>query len=131
MNQTRGKAPSRLHNRTIQTPEIRTSIRLEPELWVALEEMAQEQGKTVGEVVGEARKATPVGGRTSAVRVALVGWLRQRGPKAGATPKDVRRAIRALSRPAPQPDHEAARRVLQGSPREEDLVQLESYSCED
>jgi hypothetical protein len=44
---------------------------------------------------------------------------------------DMRRAVRAINRPPPQPDHDAARAVLSSNATADDLETLEFYACED
>lgn len=57
----------------------RTSIRLEPSLWKALEDIAQSAGKSVSEIVTDVYHARPDrGGLTSAVRVHIVAELQRR-----------------------------------------------------
>ncbi len=72
-------AGSRLINRNVAAANGRTSIRLEPELWGVLAEIARREGVSIGELVRRVeRQPAPAreGGRTSAVRVFLVEYLR-------------------------------------------------------
>ena len=68
-------ARSRLINRNVVAGRGRTSMRLEPELWDALREICQREGRDVSQLVRQA-EATRSGGRTSAVRVFLVEYFR-------------------------------------------------------
>jgi predicted DNA-binding ribbon-helix-helix protein len=70
---------SRLINRNVTAARGRTSMRLEPELWSALEEICHREGITLAEVVQKIEMANPKsneGGRTSAVRVHIVTYFR-------------------------------------------------------
>jgi predicted DNA-binding ribbon-helix-helix protein len=76
---------SRLVNRNVVGTLGRTSIRLEPELWDALEEICRREGMSIAETVRaiEARYThnKEVGGRTSAVRVYIVTYFRAAATK--------------------------------------------------
>jgi predicted DNA-binding ribbon-helix-helix protein len=65
---------SRLVNRNVVVGKHRTSIRLEPELWSALAQIAKENGVTIGQIVTKAEREYG-GGRTSAVRTCIVVHL--------------------------------------------------------
>jgi predicted DNA-binding ribbon-helix-helix protein len=70
---------SRLINRNVTAARGRTSMRLEPELWSALEEICQREGLTLAEAVRKIELSNPHskdGGRTSAVRVFIVSYFR-------------------------------------------------------
>lgn len=71
---------SRLINRNVNSARGRTSMRLEPELWNALEEICQREGVSLTETVQmiETRweQAGQTSGRTSAVRVHIVDYFR-------------------------------------------------------
>ena len=67
---------SRLINRNVTALRGRTSMRLEPELWEALEEICQREKLTLGEVVKLVEQRGHPGGRTSAVRVYVLGYFR-------------------------------------------------------
>jgi len=69
--------PSRLVNRNVTVTNGRTSMRLEPELWSALEEMSQREKLSVGEIVKQIEQLGHAGGRTSAVRVRLLSYFRE------------------------------------------------------
>jgi predicted DNA-binding ribbon-helix-helix protein len=51
-------------------------MRLEPELWDALNEMCKRERIPLGEMVRRIESAKRGGGRTSAVRVAIVNYFR-------------------------------------------------------
>src|SRR5208282_1167669 len=67
---------SRLVNRNVTALRGRTSMRLEPELWEALEEICRREKLTLGEVVKRVEQRGHPGGRTSAVRVHVLGYFR-------------------------------------------------------
>ncbi len=69
-------APSRLINRNINAGRGRTSMRLEPELWDALEEICDREEITMRELVRRIEHNEHVSGRTSAVRVYIVDYFR-------------------------------------------------------
>ena len=56
----------------------RTSIRLEPALWRALEEIAEQQHRTINEIVAEVDRDRGALRLTSAVRVYIVETYRTR-----------------------------------------------------
>lgn len=58
-------------------------MRLEPELWDALEEVCRREGISVSEIVERAQEGTRAGTRTSAVRTYLVNYFRERPSEAG------------------------------------------------
>lgn len=68
--------PSRLINRNVTASHGRTSMRLEPELWEALQEICERERLTLGEVVRRIEKRGHPGGRTSAVRVHVLEYFR-------------------------------------------------------
>jgi len=67
---------SRLVNRNVTSTQGRTSMRLEPELWAALEEICHREGVTLADLVQRIERAGHVGGRTSAVRVYALTYFR-------------------------------------------------------
>jgi predicted DNA-binding ribbon-helix-helix protein len=75
--------PSRLVNRNVKALRGRTSMRLEPELWAALEEICRRERTAVGDVVKRVDTAGFPGGRTSAVRVYVLNYFRQAATDAG------------------------------------------------
>ena len=66
---------SRLINRNVWPLSGRTSMRLEPEFWGALEKVAKATERSLNEVIDAARRAYPEGGLASAVRVYLLEWF--------------------------------------------------------
>ena len=75
--------PSRLVNRNVTASRGRTSMRLEPELWDALQEICERERLSLGEVVRRIEKRGHPGGRTSAVRVHLLDYFRTATNEAG------------------------------------------------
>lgn len=67
---------SSLINRNVTIARGRTSIRLEPEFWDALREMADE-GETISDVVAKIAAWPRKGTLTSAVHVAALAWVKQ------------------------------------------------------
>jgi predicted DNA-binding ribbon-helix-helix protein len=67
---------SRLVNRNVTALRGRTSMRLEPELWEALEEICRREQQTLGDMVKRVEQRGHPGGRTSAVRVYVLGYFR-------------------------------------------------------
>lgn len=74
---------SRLVNRNVTANRGRTSMRLEPELWDALQEICERERITMGEVVRRIEKRGHPGGRTSAVRVHVLEYFRRAATEAG------------------------------------------------
>lgn len=74
---------SRLVNRNITAHRGRTSMRLEPELWDALEEICHRESMSLAEVVQRIEAYRYPGGRTSAVRVHVLGYFRDAATEAG------------------------------------------------
>jgi predicted DNA-binding ribbon-helix-helix protein len=72
-----GMGESGLINRNIVSSQGRTSMRLEPELWSALDEMCRRERLTVAMAVQAIESGKPVGSRTSAVRVHLLRYFRE------------------------------------------------------
>jgi predicted DNA-binding ribbon-helix-helix protein len=68
--------PSRLVNRNVTALRGRTSMRLEPELWDALEDICRREQQTLGEMVKRVEQRGHPGGRTSAVRVFVLNYFR-------------------------------------------------------
>jgi predicted DNA-binding ribbon-helix-helix protein len=67
---------SRLVNRNVTASRGRTSMRLEPELWEALEEICQREDVTLADLVKRIEHTGHPGGRTSAVRVHVLNYFR-------------------------------------------------------
>ena len=75
---------SRLVNRNITATTGRTSMRLEPEVWAALEEVCHREDLTLADLVQKIECGKPhEGGRTSAVRVWCLDYFRTAATKGG------------------------------------------------
>ncbi len=74
---------SRLVSRNVKGDQGRTSMRLEPELWAALEEMCHRERIAIRDMVRRIGATARPGGRTSAVRVELIGYFRQAATEEG------------------------------------------------
>jgi predicted DNA-binding ribbon-helix-helix protein len=74
---------SRLVNRNVITEGGRTSMRLEPELWEALLEVCQREGRDVHALIRAVDATRHAGGRTSAVRVFLLQYYRMAATETG------------------------------------------------
>ena len=74
---------SRLINRNVVAQRGRTSMRLEPELWEALMEISEREGKDLSGLVRKVEAHDHPGGRTSAVRVFVLGYFRDAATEAG------------------------------------------------
>lgn len=68
--------PSRLVNRNVTVSGHRTSMRLEPELWDALAEIAAREGRTVNEICTEVDGRRRESTLTGAIRVFIVTYFR-------------------------------------------------------
>jgi predicted DNA-binding ribbon-helix-helix protein len=105
--------PSRLVNRNIIALRGRTSMRLEPELWDALHEVALREGRTLGDIVKRIERHGHPGGRTSAVRVYVLDYFRMAATEdghLGAGHGSLNPAISVAERPWPadRPGREVA-----------------------
>jgi predicted DNA-binding ribbon-helix-helix protein len=74
---------SRLVNRNVVAGTGRTSMRLEPELWDALAEICEREGRGIHELVRSIDGQRERGGRTSAVRVFVLQYFRAAATEAG------------------------------------------------
>ena len=74
---------SRLVNRNVTSTNGRTSMRLEPELWAALEEICHREMMTLADLVKSIEQRIHPGGRTSAVRVFVLTYFRKAGNEDG------------------------------------------------
>ena len=68
-------SPSRLVNRNVTSAAGRTSMRMEPEFWTALEEICHRESTTLAELVRSIEARRHPGGRTSAVRVFVLDYF--------------------------------------------------------
>ena len=67
---------SRLVNRNIIAARGRSSMRLEPEIWEALQEICKRERVALGDLVQRVEGNKSEGGRTSAVRVFAFQYFR-------------------------------------------------------
>ena len=74
---------SRLINRNVVAVRGRTSMRLEPELWDALLEICERENQDMSMLVRLVEKGGHDGGRTSAVRVFVLGYFRAAATEQG------------------------------------------------
>jgi predicted DNA-binding ribbon-helix-helix protein len=74
---------SRLVNRNVTSTNGRTSMRLEPELWAALEEICHRESMTLADLVKSIERRGHPGGRTSAVRVFVLTYFRNAAGEEG------------------------------------------------
>ena len=72
-----------LVNRNVTAHRGRTSMRLEPDVWDALDEIRQREGISLGELVRRIEQRGHPGGRTSAVRVHVLRYFREAASDAG------------------------------------------------
>ena len=73
-----------LINRNVTVNGRRTSIRLEPEMWDALEEIAKREGVRVSDVVSRIdREMRGASGLTARVRVFVLGYFRAAATERG------------------------------------------------
>src|SRR5207302_10870605 len=64
-------------SRNIWIGSHRTSVRLEPAMWAALNDIAVERGKTVHDVILEIHRARIATSLTAAIRVYIVEYYRE------------------------------------------------------
>jgi predicted DNA-binding ribbon-helix-helix protein len=76
-------AGSRLINRNVVAGRGRTSMRLEPELWDALNEICRRERQDINKLVRQIEAIGHEGGRTSAVRVYVLNYFRSAASEAG------------------------------------------------
>jgi predicted DNA-binding ribbon-helix-helix protein len=76
-------AISRLVNRNVVAERGRTSMRLEPELWEALNEICERESQDMSTLVRHVEAAGHTGGRTSAIRVFIINYFRNAATEAG------------------------------------------------
>jgi predicted DNA-binding ribbon-helix-helix protein len=69
-------ATSRLLSRNIVVQSRRTTMRMEPEFWNALQEIGRRERLRLSELADRAMLAQPAGGCTSAVRVFVLAYFR-------------------------------------------------------
>ena len=74
---------SRLVSRNVVGAMGRTSIRLEPEFWDAVEEACRRENMTCAQLITQIDKTHPTEQRTSAVRTWLFNYYRAAATEAG------------------------------------------------
>lgn len=67
-----------MEKRSLSIAGHRTSIAIEPEFWSGLEAMATAGGKSIAAVIGEIDEQREVPNLSSAVRLAVLAWYRDR-----------------------------------------------------
>jgi predicted DNA-binding ribbon-helix-helix protein len=90
----RSQSTSSLVMRNIVVAGRRTSVRLEPTMWDALSEIADQEQKTVHQLVTEVDRQRTESSLTAAIRVYIVGFYRSVAKRMSATPEQTR-ALRA------------------------------------
>jgi len=71
-----GTGNSSLVARNIRVSGRRTSVRLEPSMWEALQEVAAREGKPINELVTQIDERRAESTLTAAIRVYLLGYYR-------------------------------------------------------
>lgn len=74
---------SRLVNKNVMAERGRTSMRFEPEIWEALQEICRRERIGMGELTRRIEQRTHAGGRTSAVRVYVLTYFREAATEEG------------------------------------------------
>ena len=72
----RAKSTSTLVNRNVTVAGRRTSIRLEPAMWEALQQICQREGKAMHDLVTEVDRGRAESSLTAAIRVYLLRYFR-------------------------------------------------------
>lgn len=67
-----------MEKRSLTIAGHRTSIAIEPEFWAGLEAMAANAGKSIAALIGEIDEQRQVANLSSAVRLAVLAWYRDR-----------------------------------------------------
>lgn len=70
------RSASTLINRNVTVSGRRTSMRLEPAMWEALQQICSREGKTLNELVTEIDRMRSESSLTAAIRVYLLGYFR-------------------------------------------------------
>ena len=73
----------RLINRNITAPSGRTSMRLEPEMWEAVREICYREDIALSELISRIDQIKAKGGRTSALRVYVLGYFKEAATNEG------------------------------------------------
>ena len=74
--QDRGASDSTLALRNVVVAGHRTSVRLEPAIWDALQDILQREAKTLNQLVTEIDRARTASSLTAAIRVFVVRYYR-------------------------------------------------------
>lgn len=74
---------SRLVNKNVMAGRGRTSMRFEPEIWDALQEICVRENIGMGELTRRIEQHSHAGGRTSAVRVFVLNYFREAATEEG------------------------------------------------
>jgi predicted DNA-binding ribbon-helix-helix protein len=69
-------AKSRLVNRNVTMSSHRTSMRMEPEMWDAMQDICRRENIPTDELIRQAETAAGEGGRSSAVRIYVLEYYR-------------------------------------------------------
>lgn len=72
-----------LISRNVTINGRRTSLRLEPEMWESLSEIASREGCSVNDIVAKIDRRRNTGGLTSNVRVFVLGYFRSAATERG------------------------------------------------
>ncbi|GLQ54556.1 ribbon-helix-helix domain-containing protein [Devosia nitrariae] len=67
-----------MEKRSLSIAGHRTSLALEPEFWIGLEAMAAHKGVTLPQIIEAIDEERSVPNLSSAVRLAVLGWYRER-----------------------------------------------------
>jgi predicted DNA-binding ribbon-helix-helix protein len=67
-----------VEKRSLTIAGHRTSIAIEPEFWTGLEAIAADAGKSIAALIGEIDEQRQVSNLSSAVRLAVLAWYRDR-----------------------------------------------------
>jgi predicted DNA-binding ribbon-helix-helix protein len=67
---------SRLINRNVTMSSHRTSMRMEPEMWDAIQDICRRENMPTDELIRQAEAAAGEGGRSSAVRIYVLEYYR-------------------------------------------------------
>ncbi len=70
------RSASTLINRNVTVAGRRTSMRLEPAMWEALQQLCRREGKTLNELVTEIDRQRSESSLTAAIRVYLLSYFR-------------------------------------------------------
>ncbi len=105
---------SRLINRNVTSTNGRTSMRLEPELWAALEEICHRELMTLADLVRAIEQRRHPGGRTSAVRVFVLNYFRDAASEDGH--RTAGHGLREQLADTPESPWRVAQRVATSAP---------------